>query len=139
MLTRDQDWNAAMELNWGNMFKRYVFDDAKTPYGRPVAKLDRTQAGNEMFFYCMLQIVLFGVIALLSASPALPHAGAPIVTFVAVGLCAAAAVLAVTRHLLAAGIVVLAPMACLAYLWVYGFHPRIGGGDKVLLIGVLLL
>ncbi len=126
-----------MQVDWENLFKRYVYNETKTPYFVPVSRLNRLQAENEIFVYCLLQAILFGVVGVASVSRALPHKGALIVTLIALGLCAAAIVFGATKHPFAAATVAVAPVAGLGYFWAYGFHPRIGEGDKVLLVIVL--
>ncbi len=62
-----------MQLDWGNLFKRYVGDDTKTPYLVGVERLTRVQANYELFVYTLFLTVLFGVIGVASLSPNLPH------------------------------------------------------------------
>lgn len=128
-----------MQVDWENMFKRYVFNATKTPYLVPASKLNRLQAQYEIFVYCLFLAVMFGILAVASISPKLPHAGATGVTFVALLLCAAAIIFGFTKHPMAAATTAVAPVACMIYLIMYGFHPKIGDGDKVLLGGFLLL
>ncbi|MEZ5855332.1 MAG: hypothetical protein R3D67_11565 [Hyphomicrobiaceae bacterium] len=126
-----------MQVDWENLFKRYVYNETKTPYFVSVSRLNRLQADNEIFVYCLLQAILFAVLGVASVARSLPHHGSPVVTLIALGLCAAAIVFWATKHPFAAASVVVAPVAGLAYFWAYGFHPRIGEGDKVLLVIVM--
>jgi hypothetical protein len=121
------------------MFRRYVFDPAKTPYFVSVAKLDKIQAQNELFVFSLLTSVLFGVLGIASISPSLPHGTSPWVTFGAFGLAGASAGVGLTKHPLAAATAAVAPVACLAYALKYGLHPGLGTVDYALLLAILLL
>ena len=57
-------------------FRKYVWDEQRTPYLVPVARLTRRQAEYEILYYATLAGVLFGVIALASLSNRLPHGNA---------------------------------------------------------------
>jgi hypothetical protein len=127
-----------MDLNWEKLFKRYVWDDDRTPYLTRVRNLSRTQAHYELFGYSLFMGVLFGVLAVVTLSPKLPHAGAAIVPIYAFTVCGAAVILGFTRHPWAALWCAAAPLAALAYFAVWGFHPNLDFGDKVLLVTVAL-
>lgn len=124
-------------LDWESMFRRYVFDSRKTPYTTPVAKLTKTQAGYELYFYCLIVTVLLGGVSLMSISPKLPHQGALGVTACALLLTASTIALGLTKHPLAAATTAIAPAAGLAYVMIYGFHPQAGDTDKAVLVVVL--
>ena len=128
-----------MALDWENLFKRYVYDETRTPYFVATARMDQTQARNEIFFFSFLQTVLFGVLALASLSTVLPHGGSPAVTVICLMLCGASVLLGVTKHPSAALAAACAPFAAVAYGAVYGFHPALGSGDKYLIFGLAVL
>jgi len=44
-----------------NFLKRYVWDPETTPYFTAIAKLSRSQADSELFFFAIMASVLFGV------------------------------------------------------------------------------
>jgi hypothetical protein len=127
-----------MELDWEKLFKRYVWDDDRTPYFTRVRNLSRTQAQYELFGYALFMGVLFGVLAVVTMSPKLPHGGAAVVPLYAFTVCCAAVMLGVTRHPWAALWCAGAPLAALAYFAVWGFHPNLDFGDKVLLVAVAI-
>ena len=127
-----------MDLDWEKLFKRYVWDDDRTPYLTRVRNLSRTQAHYELFGYSVFMGVLFGVIAVVTLSPKLPHAGAAIVPIYAFTVCCAAVLLGFTRHPWAALWCAAAPLAALGYFAVWGFHSNLDFGDKVLLVAVAL-
>jgi hypothetical protein len=123
-----------MDLDWEKLFKRYVWDAERTPYLTRVGDLSRVQAHYELFGYALFMGVLFGALAVLTLSPKLPHGGAAIVPVYAFTVCCAAVVLGFTRHPWAALWCAGAPLAALGYFAVWGFHPNLDSGDKVLLV-----
>jgi hypothetical protein len=128
-----------MQLDWEKLFKRYIFDDTKTPYFVAVARLTRTQARSELFVYALFLGVLFAVIAVASISTELPHRGALGVPLYALSVVCAAVVFGLTRHAWAAAYCAGAPVAALLYFMLFGFHPNLGTWDKVLLVAIVLL
>jgi hypothetical protein len=128
-----------MQLDWEKMFKRYVFDDERTPYFTPAERLTRKQARYELFVFTVFLGVLFAVVSVASLSPDLPHRGAPGVSAYALSVVLAAVAFGVTRHPWAAAYCASAPLAALLYFLLYGFHPNLGAGDKVLLIVAVLV
>lgn len=128
-----------MQLDWDKLFKRYVADDVKTPYFVRVERLTQKQARSELFVYTLFMGVLFGVIALASISTDLPHGGALAVPVYALCVAGAASMLGMTRHPWAAAFCATAPVAALMYFVLFGFHPNLGNGDKVLLIVIVLV
>jgi hypothetical protein len=128
-----------MDLDWEKLFKRYVWDDDKTPYLTRVGNLNRTQACYELFGYSVFMGVLFGVLAVVTLSTALPHGAAAIVPIYAFTVCCAAVLLGFTRHPGAALWCAAAPLAALAYFAIWGFHANLDFGDKVLLVAVAVV
>jgi hypothetical protein len=127
-----------MDLDWEKLFKRYVWDDDKTPYLTRVGNLSRTQAHYELFGYSLFMGVLFGVLAVVTLSSKLPHGDAAIVPIYAFTVCCAAILLGLTRHPWAALWCAGAPLAALAYFAIWGFHPNLEVGDQALLLVVAL-
>jgi hypothetical protein len=128
-----------MQLDWENMFKRYVGNSTKTPYFVAVDKLDCTQAKNEIFVFAVFQSILLGLFAVASLSDRMPHAGSATVTFVVIVLLGATVAYGATKQYVAAATSVLAPIAAGLYSAVYGFHPNLGSGDKIVLVTLLAL
>ena len=119
-----------MDLDWEKLVRRYVWHDERTPYFTRVAHLTRRQAHYELFAYALFMGVLFGVIAIATASsPA---------SLYAFSVCCAAVMLGTTRYPWAALWCAGAPLAALGYFALYGFDPRLEAGDKVLLVVVTL-
>jgi hypothetical protein len=127
-----------MQLDWEKLFKRYVFDDTRTPYFVAVGRLTQTQARHELFVYMLFMGVLFAVVGVASISTELPHKGALGVPLYALSVVWAAVVLGLTRHAWAAAYCACAPIAALLYFALFGFHPNLGTWDKVLLVAVVL-
>ena len=128
-----------MQLDWDKLFKRYVADDVKTPYFVRVTQLTQKQARSELFVYTLFMCVLFGAIGLASVSTDLPHKDAIGVPVYALAVVCAAVILGMSRHPWAAAFCATAPVAALIYFVLFGFHPNLGSGDKVLLIVIVLL
>jgi hypothetical protein len=128
-----------MDLDWEKLVKRYVWDDDRTPYLTRVAHLSRVQVRYELFGYSVFMGVLFGVLAVASLSSHLPHGGAAIVPIYAFTVCCAAVLLGLTRHPWAALWLAGAPLAALAYFSIWGFHPNLDPGDKVLLVAAAVV
>lgn len=128
-----------MQLDWESLVKRYVYNDAKTPYFTAVNRLKRAQARSELFVYTLFLVVLLGAIGVASLSPALPHGGVVGVSVYAFAVVIAAVVLGLTRHVAAAAFCATAPVGALLYFALYGFQPGLGTGDRVVLVVVVLL
>ena len=119
-------------------FKKYVWDDERTPYFVPVARLTRRQAAYELHFYALFVGVLCAVDSVDAPSDQLPHGNAVIVSLYAFSVVCAALLLGMSRHPWAAFWCATPPLAGLAYFAVYGFHPNLGTQDKVLLVAAMI-
>ena len=120
-------------------FRKYVWDEQRTPYLVPVARLTARQAEYEMLYYATITGVLFALIALASLSSKLPHGDSPIVSLYSFTQVCAALMLGMTRSVLAAMYCSSAPIAALLYFALYGFQPTLGTVDKVLLVVAMVL
>ena len=120
-------------------FRKYVWDDQRTPYRVAVARMTRRQAEYEMLFYAILSGVLFAVIALAALSNRLPHGNAAGVSLYAFTQVCAALLLGMTRSAWAALYCASAPLAALTYFALYGFHPDLDVADKTLLVALVVL
>lgn len=128
-----------MDLDWEKLVKRYVWHDERTPYFTRVAQLSRRQAHYELFGYALFVGVLSAVLSVASLSSELPRADAAGVSIYSFTVCCAAILLGTTRHPWAALWCASAPLAALAYLAVYGFHPNLGMADKAVFVAVMLV
>lgn len=130
---------AAAPLKVDKFFRKYVWDDERTPYRVPVARLTRRQAEHELLYYATLSGVLFGLIALAALSKKLPHGDASIVSLYAFTQVCASLLLGMTRSAWAAIYCASAPLAALLYFGLFGFHPSLGALDKSLLVAAAVL
>ncbi len=121
-------------MDWEKHFKKYVWDDDKTPYFTPVAKLNRSQASNEITIYALFIGTLFCVVTVLANTGALPHGRSFAVALYAFTMVCAAVVFGFSKHYLAAWYCGLAPVAALVYFFLFGFHPNSGTIDHVLIL-----
>lgn len=119
-------------------FKKYVWDDERTPYLVPVARLSRRQASYELHFYALFVGVLCAIISLAALSSKLPHGNSVIVSLYAFSVVCAAILLGMSRHPWAAFWCATPPLAGLGYFAAYGFHPNLGTQEKVLLVVAMI-
>ena len=105
-----------MQLDWENLFKRYIIDDEKTPYFTAVSRLTRRQARYELFTYCLLTGVVYAIAGLASLSVTLPHAGAVGVPLYAFSLLVAVLLLGLSRDRYAAAFCATAPVGAMLYV-----------------------
>lgn len=127
-----------MQLDWEKMFRRYVYDEERTPYFTPVNRLNTRQARYEIFPYALFMIILFSITGLAALSGKLPHgtlSGVPIYAFFTVW---AALVFVWTRNQMAAAFCALAPVAMAIYFVLFGFPKQLGSFEKTL-IGIFLV
>ena len=120
-------------------FRKYIWDEQRTPYRVPVARLTRRQAEHELLFYATLSGVLFALVALAALSDRLPHGDASLVSLFAFTQVCASLLLGMTRSAWAAVYCATAPLAALLYFGLFGFHPSLGTLDKVLLVAAAIL
>lgn len=115
-------------------FRKYVWDDERTPYLVSVGRLSRRQIEYELSFYAVFSGVLFGLVSIASLSSSLPHGDARGVSLYAFTQVCAALLLGATRSTWAAMYCASAPLAVLLYFGLFGFHANLGGGDKALMM-----
>ena len=120
-------------------FRKYVWDDERTPYLVAVSRLTRRQAEYEMLFYAVFSGVLFALVAVMALSIRLPHGDAPGVSLFAFTQVCAAVLLGAANSIWAAFYCATAPLAGLLYFALFGFHPALGGIEKALLVVAMLL
>jgi len=127
------------DIHWDRYLKRYVWDDETTPYFVPVPLLSRRQAVYELTAFAVFLGFLFGVLALVTLSPAAPggrSAGMSLYSFTVV---CAAVLLGSTRHHYAAVWCCTAPPAVLFWLYVFAEHPGLDLIDHVVIVAFALL
>jgi hypothetical protein len=120
--------------NLEKYFKKYVWDDERTPYLVPVARMTRRQADYELFAYAVFVGVLFGMVtgaALLSQDPQIRSEA---VAAYGVTILCATLIFGFTKAVQAAWYCAVAPLVALVYFFLYGFHPNLSTIDHAVLI-----
>ncbi len=125
-------------MSWDKYLKKYVWDDAKTPYFVRVAKLNKVQASNEIFVYALFLAVLFAVVSVASLSGDAPQGQSSAVSIYALSVVCGAIFLGMTKSSYAAYLCASAPLAALLYFFLEGFHPKLGMIDELVLLAVTL-
>ena len=120
-------------------FRKYVWDDRRTPYRVAVKHLTLEQAVHEILYYSVLSGVFFLLVSLAALSQHLPHGDALVVSFFAFTQVCASVLLGMTRNPWAATYCASAPVAVLLYFGFFGFHQGLDLVDKSLLVIVGLL
>lgn len=120
-------------------FRKYVWDDKRTPYLVPVARMTHQQAQYELLYYAVVTGVLFSMIAVMALAPRPPHGDMRAISLYAFTQVCAALILWASANVWAALYCAGAPIAALLYFAVFGFHPNLETGDKTLLIVAMLL
>jgi hypothetical protein len=121
-------------MNLEKYFRKYVWDDERTPYLVPVARLTRRQADYELFAYTLFVGILFGVVtggALLSQDPQIKSDA---VAVYGVTVLCAALIFGFTKAVQAAWYCAVAPLVALLYFFLHGFHPNLSTIDHAVLI-----
>ena len=126
-------------MDWESLFKRYVWDENKTPYLVPVAKLKRRQANSEIMVYSLFLGVLFAVVAVASLSSKAPQGYSPGMGLYAFTVVCAAVCFGVAKSYVAALYLSATPLAALAYVLLYGFGSERELLDTVIVVTVLVL
>jgi len=126
-------------MDMDKFFRKYVWDDQRTPYFVSVARMTRAQAGYELLFYAVFTGVLFALVSVIALSDRLPHAGAHGVSLYAFTQVCAALLLGASASHWAALYCSTAPLAGLLYFALFGFHSNLGADDKTLLVVAMVL
>lgn len=125
-------------MNLYGFFRKYVWDEDKTPYFVPVARLSAAQARNEIFVFAVLLGMFASVIAGAALFGKAFQASAPGAALYASSVFSAAVLLAMARHPLAAAYCAGAPLAALLYFLFLGFPPNLHLADELLVVALLL-
>ena len=119
-------------------FKKYVWDDDKTPYFTPAKKLNKYQADHELFSYTFFIALLFALISILSLTENAPHGKSFGVALYAFSVACSAVLFGTTKHVYAAYYLAVAPLATLAYFLIWGFPPNLATIDEVVLVAICM-
>jgi len=128
-----------MALDWEGMFKRYVFDEARTPHFVAVSKLTRTQAHYEVLFYALLVVPVAVLAGFAALSGRLPHGDLPLVAFYALAVAWATALFAWNKNQIAGALTATFPLALLIYFAVFGFPNALAGNDRYVVLAIVVL
>jgi len=127
-----------MALDWERMFKRYVFDDARTPHFVRVSKLSRTQAHYEVLFYALLVMPVCIMLGAASLSGKLPHGNLPMVAIYAFAAAWATIVFAWNKSQLAGAFTATVPLALLLYVAMFGFPEKMSRPDSFIVTALVM-
>jgi hypothetical protein len=126
-------------MNLEKYFKKYIWDDERTPYFVPVTRMSRRQADYELHAYAIFVGLLFAMVsggALLSQDPLIKSDAVAVYAFTVV---CATIIFAFTKTLYAAWYCAAVPLVALLYFFLYGFHPNLDAIDHAVLIGFGLI
>ena len=127
------------DLDWFKFVRRYFWDDETTPYLVPVVRLHRGQAKHEIFAYVLFVSLLFGAATLLIMGGRSPYGNSFSASLYSFLVVCAALTFGVTRHFLAAGACVLAPMGAIVFSLSHETHPEFGSWDQIILVAFSLV
>lgn len=127
-----------MALDWEKMFKRYVFDEARTPQFIRVSKLSRTQAHYEVLFYALLVVPVAVLLGVISLSGKLMHGDQPMIALYALAAAWATIVFAWNKSQIAGTFSATLPLGLLIYLMIFGFPAKMTRGDSVLVTAIIV-
>jgi hypothetical protein len=125
----------AKAVNWEKLFKRYIWDDDRTPYFVPAARMSRKQADYEIFAYTVFLGILFSIVCL----AALSRGASDLIVLYAFTAIVSTVILGVTKHLYAAYYCGAVPVVLLLYLLVHGFPASLAPIDHFVLIAFALI
>lgn len=128
-----------MNLDWESLFKRYVWDTRTTPYFTPAARLTRAQANNEILAFTLFIGILFSVAAVGALTDRALFGRSPTVGLYAFSVVAGAVILNYTKAVIAAAYVTAAPLACLAFILIYGFSDERSRADSFIVLGIVVV
>ena len=128
-------------MDWYAYIKRYVWDDNKTPYFVPVARLKRSQADYELFSFTFFMGLLFAIVSIISLTENAVYGKSLTVAVYAFTVSCAALLFGVTRHVYAVYYLATAPLAALAVMATVilgDLAPDLAAIDKVVIIVINL-
>ncbi len=126
-------------MDWEKLFRRYVWDDVRTPYFTRVNKLDRRQADYEVYVYALFVGVFFAAVALTATTDHLASGPSTLTAFYAFSAVCAAIIFGFTKHFWAGVYCAATPVAVALYLFMYGFPEGSRTSDHVLITAAIIL
>ncbi len=126
----------ATTVNWEKLFKRYIWDDDRTPYFVPASRMTRKQADYEVFAYTVFLGILFSIVCL----AALSHGGgSDLIVLYGFTALVSTVILGVAKHIYAAYYCGAVPVVFLLYLLINGFPANLAPIDHFVLIVFALI
>jgi len=122
-------------VGWPDLVRKYVWDEEKTPYLVRSDRLRPGQARSELFVYAFLLAILAAVVAIVAAAgdDRLGPLASPEVALYALTILAAAIVLGVSGHPMAAVYCATAPVAVGLGALAGVLRPDMGGAETLVL------
>ena len=125
-------------FKWHDFLKRYVWDDETTPYFTSAAKLSRSQADNELFFFALMATVLFGVATFASVTGHAPYGVSRAAAVYCFTIVAASVLVGTIKNSYAALYATAAPAVILLALFFFGFPANMPLIDELVLLVITL-
>lgn len=125
-------------MSWEKFIKRYVWDDERTPYLVPVAKLTRRQADHEIFVYTLFLGILYALVALVALSPAL-GGPADLVALYGLSVVCATLVFGIMKSRLAGLWCAASSLIGVAIYLAAGFGGRLGWIDHAVILAFMAI
>jgi hypothetical protein len=123
-------------VNWEKLFRRYIWDDDRTPYFIPATRMTRKQADYEIFGYTLFFCTLFSIVCLAALSVGGMSDLVVLYGFTAI---VSTIILGITKHPYAAYYCGAVPVVVLLYFLFYGFPPNLAAIDHLVLIAFTLI
>jgi Ca2+/Na+ antiporter len=123
-------------VNWEKLFRRYIWDDDRTPYFVSVARMTRKQADYEIFGYTLFFCTLFSIVCL----AALAGGGmSDLIVLYGFTAIVSMIILGITKNPYAAYYCGAVPIVVLLYFLFYGFPTNLAPIDHLVLIAFTLI
>jgi hypothetical protein len=128
-------------VDWPRLVRKYVWDEARTPYLVRVDRLTTAQARSELFVYAFLLAVLAAIVAALALAGdrRIVASAFPFVGPYALSLLGSALVLGGWGHPLAAGYCATAPVVTGVAALAGALRPDMAGAETLVLVALSLL
>ncbi|MBF2761451.1 MAG: hypothetical protein ISN28_14535 [Ectothiorhodospiraceae bacterium AqS1] len=130
-------------LDWEGLFRRYVWNDEKTPFFTAVPDLTRRQADYEIHLYCVFLGLLFSVITVIFAIGIDPESslrGRSLGSaFYGFSVVCAAILLAFFKPPSIALYCTFAPVIVFAWVFFKGLGPNLARIDHIVIFSILSL
>jgi hypothetical protein len=127
------------DFDLGDYFKRYIWDDNKTPYLVSPENLTQYQARHELFLYTLFIGVFFALGSIWVGSSVPGHGPLPAMGLFCFTVVCSAVLLGMTKLHAAALWCAAGPIGLIVYVFVYGFSSGLTDLDHLVIVTVLVL